>query len=149
MKTFVLLVEDNLLDLELAQIALKASDICCEVQVAQDGAEALDALRQQRVRPTLVLLDLNMPRVNGLEVLRAMQEDEDLRQIPVVVFTTSAEPVDLAACLAAGALEYLVKPVDPDDLIVILNQLHQRWLSPAAGLSPENGSFRMQLESET
>ncbi|GGK19102.1 response regulator [Deinococcus malanensis] len=148
-RTLVLLVEDNPLDLELAQIALKASDICCEVQVAQDGVEALDVLQQQRVRPTLVLLDLNMPRVNGLEVLRAMQEDMELRQVPVVVFTTSAQPVDLAACLSAGAADYLVKPVDLDDLVVILNRLHRRWLSPVAGVAPANCSVQMGQKSDT
>nr|WP_281378315.1 response regulator [Deinococcus budaensis] len=126
-----MIVEDNPHDLELARTALELSDVCCEAQVARDGQEALDLLRQAGSMPDLVLLDLNMPRVSGHEVLQRVKNDELLWQVPVVVFTTSSEPSDQAACAAAGADDYVVKPGGFEELIETLNALGRRWLATA------------------
>ena len=84
MSKHLLIVEDNPYDLELARAALDLSDVCCEVSVAQDGQEALDLLRCGDPLPDLVLLDLNMPRVNGHQVLAAVKADPALREVAVV-----------------------------------------------------------------
>lgn len=129
MHKHLLIVEDNLHDLELARTALELSDVQCEVSVARDGQEALDVLRQAERLPDLVLLDLNMPRVSRHEVLEQVKNDERLRPVPVVVFTTSDELNDQAVCVAAGADDYVVKPSGFEDLIEMLNALGHRWLS--------------------
>lgn len=131
MTKHLLIVEDNPNDLELARMALELSDVQCEVQVARDGQEALDLLRQAGSLPDLVLLDLNMPRVSGHEVLQTVKQDTLLRQVPVVVFTTSSEPSDQAACAAAGADDYVVKPGGFEELVETLNALGRRWLTAA------------------
>lgn len=126
----LLLVEDNEHDVELARAALAESDVHCEVTVARDGQEALDLLRGAGQRPDLVLLDLNMPRVSGPEVLRALKGDAVLRDVPVVVFTTSNEARDREACTVAGADDYVLKPGRFDQLVETVNRLGQRWLTP-------------------
>lgn len=129
MPKVLLIVEDNLHDLELARVALELSDVQCEVRVARDGQEALDLLRALSVLPDLVLLDLNMPRLNGHEVLAAVKGDPALRQVPVVVFTTSDEPRDRQAATAAGADDYVLKPGGFGELIDTLNGFGRRWLT--------------------
>lgn len=125
----LLIVEDNPHDLELAQAALELSDVRCEVKVARDGAEALAWLRQTSTLPDLVLLDLNMPRMNGHELLAAVKGDPVLQRVPVVVFTTSGELRDRQAVVAVGADGYVVKPEGFGDLIDTLNDLGRRWLA--------------------
>ncbi|EYB66423.1 hypothetical protein DEIPH_ctg139orf0153 [Deinococcus phoenicis] len=105
----------------------------CAVSVARDGQEALELLRHTEHLPDLVLLDLNMPRMTGHEVLRAVKGDAALREVPVVVFTTSSEPSDRATCAAAGADDYILKPSEFEDLIETLNALGRRWLATASG----------------
>ncbi|MBB5235951.1 response regulator [Deinococcus budaensis] len=129
MSKYLLIVEDNPYDLELARAALDLSDVCCEVSVVQDGQEALDLLRGGDPLPDLVLLDLNMPRVNGHQVLAAVKGDPALREVPVVVFTTSDEQADRAAATMAGADGYVLKPEGFNDLIATLNGLGRRWLT--------------------
>ncbi|GAA5534074.1 response regulator rcp1 [Deinococcus aluminii] len=129
MPKHLLIVEDNPHDLELAQVALELSDVRCEVSVARDGQEALDVLRGSETLPDLVLLDLNMPRVSGHEVLVAVKSDPALRQVPVVVFTTSDEPSDRQAARAAGADDYVLKPQHFEALIDTLGGLGRRWLT--------------------
>ncbi|MFC5849427.1 response regulator [Deinococcus petrolearius] len=131
MTKHLLIVEDNPNDLELARTALELSDICCEVQVACDGQEALDLLRHSEHLPDLVLLDLNMPRVSGHEVLQRVKSDTLLRRVPVVVFTTSSELRDRLAATAAGADDYVVKPGGFEELVETLNALGRRWLATA------------------
>ncbi|GBF06228.1 response regulator containing a CheY-like receiver domain and an HTH DNA-binding domain protein [Deinococcus aerius] len=126
----LLLVEDNEHDVELARAALDESEVRCEVTVARDGQEALDLLRGGGSRqPDLVLLDLNMPRVSGHEVLRAVKGDATLRHVPVVVFTTSNEVSDRDACTAAGADDYVLKPGRFDQLVEAVDRLGRRWLT--------------------
>lgn len=129
MPKLLLIVEDNPHDLELARVALELSDVQCEVRVARDGREALDLLRGMEVLPDLVLLDLNMPRMNGHELLAAVKGDPALRRVPVVVFTTSGELRDRQAVAAVGADGYVLKPEGFGDLIDTLNDLGRRWLA--------------------
>jgi len=132
----ILLVEDNPDDVLLAKRALKKNKITNEVAVVGDGAEALDYLfatgeyegRDQDDRPTLLLLDINLPKVGGLDVLRRIREDEHLRTIPVVVLTSSKEEQDLAESYSLGANSYIRKPVDFDKFVDAVQQLGMYWL---------------------
>lgn len=125
----LLIVEDNMADLELAYAALEVSDLQCEVQVARNGTEALDVLEGSSTCPDLMLLDLNMPRMNGYEVLAAVRANPAWREVPVVIFTTSNAAQEREACLAAGADDYVVKPERFETLIETFNGLGRRWLS--------------------
>jgi len=115
----ILLVEDSERDIELTLAALEENNLANEAVVARDGAEALDYLyhRGQFTRhanglPVVVLLDLKMPKVDGLEVLRQMRADENLKHIPVVMITSSREEQDLIKSYQLGVNAYVVKPVD-------------------------------------
>lgn len=135
----VLLVEDDQFDVELARLAWAESALSGEPEVVRDGQDALNYLRREgqyhsRVagEPRLVLLDLNMPRVSGLELLGALKRDPELRHLPVVVFTTSDERRDREACAALGADDYLIKPSNFERFVGLLNDLAARWLGPDA-----------------
>src|SRR5437764_490195 len=116
----ILLVEDNPSDVELTLRALKARNLANQVFVARDGAEALEfffgeqghPLRDFGVTPRVILLDLKLPKVDGLEVLRRLKSDERTRPLPVVVLTSSKEEPDITAAYRLGANSYIVKPVD-------------------------------------
>src|SRR5258706_10036655 len=116
----ILLVEDNSSDEELTLRALKKSNISNKVVVARDGSSALDylfargahAARDAKDLPQVVLLDLNLPKMGGLEVLRAIRADERTKLLPVVILTSSKEDKDLFGGYASGANSYVVKPVD-------------------------------------
>ena len=132
----ILLVEDNQDDEDLALLAIELSGVSCEVQIARDGAEALDMLigstpsqsRNSEVPPHLVLLDLKMPKVSGLDVLRRMRSDPRTKYIPVVVLTSSSERRDLAEAYASGANSYIRKPVDLEDFNRIMSGICSYWL---------------------
>jgi two-component system response regulator len=132
----VLLVEDNPTDVELTLRALKGKGIRNEFVVARDGAEALDYLfatgananRDMRNTPPLVLLDLRLPKVDGIEVLYRIKSDERTKQIPVVVLTSSREEPDIAKCYELGVNSYVVKPVDFDKFADIVSELGLYWL---------------------
>jgi CheY-like chemotaxis protein len=124
----VLLVEDDPSDVVMVEEALADWDIPTDLRVAADGVEATEFLRREgeyadAPRPALVLLDLNMPRKSGLEVLADIKRDEDLRTIPVVVFSTSAEPGQVIASYAGHANAYVVKPSDFDDFSRVVRQI--------------------------
>jgi len=125
----LLLVEDNPYDLELTQLALELIGVLCEVVVARDGEEALDFLHRAQHLPDLILLDLNMPRVNGHEVLRALKQSVVFRHLPVVIFTTSGEEADRAACAASDADGYVVKPASFEGTLRTLQEVSQQWLT--------------------
>jgi CheY-like chemotaxis protein len=115
----ILLVEDNPNDLELTLIALEKSQLANEVIVVRDGAEALDYLFQRGQyaarpagNPAVVLLDLKLPKVDGLEVLKTIREEAGLRSVPVVMLTSSKEEQDLLRSYELGVNAYVVKPVD-------------------------------------
>lgn len=132
----ILLVEDNLRDETLALRALRQSNIVNEVIVARDGSEALDYLfgtgkysgRDPNATPQFVLLDLKLPKVDGLEVLRMIRADERTKQLPVVVFTSSDEEQDLINSYSLGANSYIRKPVDPERFLEATKQLGLYWL---------------------
>lgn len=132
----ILLVEDNLNDVELALRALKTSRISNRVVVVSDGAEALDYLfgagkhaqRDTSQPPRLVLLDLKLPKVDGLEVLAKIKADPATRGIPVVMLTTSHEERDIVECYRLGVNSYIVKPVDFEQFTKAVQQLGLYWL---------------------
>jgi CheY-like chemotaxis protein len=133
---FILLVEDNPDDEALTLYALKENHILNEIVVVRDGAEALDYLfgtgqhagRDLRDLPTMMLLDLKLPKVDGLEVLRRLRAEERTRLLPVVILTTSQEDRDLMAGYSLGANSYVHKPVDMAQFIQAVHQLGMYWL---------------------
>ena len=132
----ILLVEDNPDDTEMALHAFKRARFTNRVQVISDGAEALDYLfcrekysnRQPTERPQLVLLDLNLPNVSGLEVLRLVKADKRTRSIPIVVLTVSQMFSDMQECQRLGAEAYIVKPVNFQRLIQVTPLLNLDWV---------------------
>jgi CheY-like chemotaxis protein len=121
----VLLVDDDEGDLLMIQEALDSGTGAHEIHVAHDGQEALEFLRQQgrfrdAPRPDLVLLDLNMPRMDGRQVLAAVKADEKLRKIPIVVLTTSRAPADITSSYDLHANAYVTKPMSLDDLTAVV-----------------------------
>ncbi|GIJ46959.1 response regulator [Virgisporangium aliadipatigenens] len=127
--TEVLIVEDNPDDLELALHALRKSDFANAVEVARDGAEALDLLLKTGAElPKVILLDVKLPLVDGIEVLRELKKDARTRRVPVVMMTSSAEDRDLAAAYELGANSYIVKPVDIDQFYRAVQQVGKYWL---------------------
>ena len=132
----ILLVEDNADDVELTQRAFKKSNILNELVVVSDGQEALDYLfgagdcagRKPVVMPHVVLLDLNLPRLNGLEVLRRMRADDRTKLLPVVILTTSSEEADILGGYSGGANSYIRKPVDFAQFVGAALQMGLYWL---------------------
>ncbi len=132
----ILLVEDNPDDVKLTMRALKKSNVMNDVVVAQDGAEALDYLfgtgkyagRDLNQKPQVVLLDLKMPKVDGLEVLQRMRSDERTKLLPVVILTTSSEDRDRVESYKLGANSYIRKPVDFNQFAESVRQLGLYWL---------------------
>jgi len=132
----VLLVEDNPRDAELTIRALKRHNLANQLFHVEDGAEALDFLfargkyegRRTDTSPKVVLLDLKLPKVNGLEILRLMKDDPHLRTIPVVVITSSAEDPDMQTAYKLGANSYVVKPVRFDAFMEAMSKLGVYWL---------------------
>jgi chemotaxis family two-component system response regulator Rcp1 len=129
----VLLVEDNLGDVTLIKEAFKASKRPIQISRVKDGLEAMDFLRghgrfKNHNKPDLILLDLNMPKKSGLEVLDEIKSDPRLREIPVVVLTNSAANEDFHKAYAARANFYMVKPTDLDQLFVAMRYVENIWL---------------------
>jgi CheY-like chemotaxis protein len=147
----ILLVEDNPRDLELTLVALSRSQLANEVVVARDGVEALDYLRcegqyagRPKGNPAVVMLDLKLPRVDGMQVLEAIKQDEELRNMPVVVLTSSREEKDLLKSYKLGVNAYVVKPVDFREFIEAVRDLGVFW---AVLNEPPPGSLRPALKS--
>jgi len=128
----ILLVEDNEDDVELTLRALKKQKIANQVVTARDGVEALDLIfgrnGQKRVKPALILLDLKLPKVDGLDVLKAIREDEETSHYPVVVLTTSNEEDDIVSSYSLGAKSYIRKPVDFSQFTEAVGHLGLYWL---------------------
>jgi len=130
----ILLVEDNPGDVRLTREALKESKVAVNMRIASDGVEALAMLRRERQYadqplPDLILLDLNMPRMDGREVLRQIKTDEKLRLIPVVVLTTSAAEKDILQAYGMHANCYITKPVELDQFMEIIKSIEGFWLT--------------------
>lgn len=132
----ILLVEDNPDDVELTRIAFSEAQLDSRLEVVRDGVEALDYLfargahagRDPARLPSIVLLDLNLPKVDGREVLQAIRANEATRSLPVVVLTTSTEPFDVDASYALGANSYIRKPVDFEQFVWAVKQVGLYWL---------------------
>jgi chemotaxis family two-component system response regulator Rcp1 len=130
----ILLVEDNPGDVRLTMEALKEGKILNEVSVVSDGVEALAYLRHERgyadaAKPDLILLDLNLPKKDGREVLEEIKNDDDLKTIPVVVLTTSAAERDILRAYNLHANCYITKPVDLDQFIKVVQVIEDFWLT--------------------
>lgn len=131
---YILLAEDNPNDAELTIAALRESKMVSPIVRVADGAEALDFLYRRGAYagrtdgpPSLILLDLKMPKVDGLEVLAAVKQDPDLHVIPVVMLTSSREEADLTRSYKRGANAYVVKPVDFDDFMRAVRDIGLFW----------------------
>ncbi len=140
----ILLVEDNPGDIRLTKEAFKNGRIENDLHVVSDGVDALEFLSQEgeyadAPRPDLILLDLNLPRMNGDEVLEELQDDPSLQRIPVIVLTSSQAEEDVIASYDLNANAYLTKPVDPDAFIETVRTFEKFWFSMVR-LPPEDGS---------
>jgi two-component system, response regulator len=132
----ILLVEDNPSDLELTLYALKRNNLINQIEVVRDGAEALDfifctgqyAHRNRQESPKLILLDLKLPKVDGLEVLQRIKSDPSTRSIPVVILTSSREERDIVESYRLGVNSYIAKPVDFTQFTEVVQRLGMYWL---------------------
>jgi CheY-like chemotaxis protein len=130
----ILLVEDNPGDVRLVQEALKENKVFNHMHVAKDGVEALEFLRrepphQEAPRPDLILLDLNLPKKDGREVLAEIKDDPVLRRIPVVILTTSEAEEDILRTYDLHANCYISKPVDLDQFMKVVRSIEEFWLT--------------------
>jgi two-component system response regulator len=132
----ILLIEDNAQDLELALRAFRKSNLSNQIQVARDGAEAMEFIFSEGVHagrkiedgPKVILLDLKLPKVDGLEVLRRIKGDDRTKSIPVVVLTSSKENSDVTECYRLGVNSYIVKPVNFEQFVAAVQELGMYWL---------------------
>ncbi|MHA2425696.1 MAG: response regulator [Candidatus Thorarchaeota archaeon] len=144
-KGSILLVEDNEDDIVLTQRALKKANILNEVVVVRDGIQALNYLRcegdyaerKEKGSPVVILLDLSMPRMGGLECLKEIREDSKLKVLPVVVLTSSSEDRDICESYQLGANSYIQKPVDFDQFVQAIQTLGLYWL--VLNVGPNSG----------
>lgn len=143
----ILLVEDNMEDAELALRAFERANFANPIRVFADGAEVLDYLfstgryagARSQPRPQLMLLDLNLPKIPGIEVLRRVKNDARTRNLPVVVLTVSREDRDIIECGQLGAANYIIKPVSFDSLCKVAPKLSFRWAMLKPRLVRNNG----------
>jgi CheY-like chemotaxis protein len=145
----ILLVEDNAHDLELTLIALERSHLANDVIVVRDGEEALDYLLRRGAHadrhegnPAVILLDLKLPKISGLEVLEAVRQTEALRSVPIVMLTSSREPADLSRAYELGANSYVVKPVIFKEFVAAVSDVGLFW---AVLNEPPPGSSKRYL----
>lgn len=130
----VLLVEDSLADAEMAMDALREANLANPVVHVEDGVDCMDYLhcrgawhQREAVDPAVILLDIKMPRMNGLEVLTRLREDERLKLVPVVILSSSREESDLARSWDLGVNAYVIKPVDVDQFFEAVRTLGRFW----------------------
>jgi chemotaxis family two-component system response regulator Rcp1 len=132
----ILLVEDNPADVLLTMEALKEGDISHELNVVNDGADAISYLRRKGkytdvILPDIILLDINLPKKNGFEVLAEIKEDQRLKSIPVIILTTSSAKQDIRKAYDLHANCYIVKPLDFDAFLDVVRSIEDFWLSVA------------------
>ena len=128
----ILLVEDNPLDIDLTKRAFKKKNFIHPINIARDGEEALayiDKWEAGEPLPFIILLDLKLPKIDGLEVLRRLKTHDDFRVIPVVVLTSSSEDKDVQIAYKHGANSYIVKPVDFDKFLKVASDIEMYWLA--------------------
>ena len=148
----ILLVEDNPRDLELTLLALERSQLANEVVVVRDGADALDYLLRRNAfaeradgNPAVMLLDLKLPKVDGLEVLREVRATAELRSLPIVMLTSSREGPDLRRAYELGVNAYVVKPVEFREFVTAISGLGMFW---AVLNEPPPGSLRLNRRDD-
>lgn len=132
----ILLVESNPTDIELTRMALEDRQLPYRLEVVKDGVQALNCLHRvgqynNAARPDLIIMDLRLPIKSGLEVLTEIKGDADLRQIPVVILSSSMAPGDIQKCYSLHANCYVIKPVDLDEYIGIVRKIEDFWLTVA------------------
>ncbi|WP_293004676.1 response regulator [Nitrosomonas sp.] len=137
----ILMIDDNPTDVLLIKEAFALCSENCNVYVAEDGAYALEFLSQQGQychvpRPDIILLDLNMPRKSGLEVLKELKDDLDLKSIPVIIYTSSKTKADVRSAYRNHANGYIKKSIDFDDCIKIANSINDYWFSTSTLYEP-------------
>ncbi len=130
----ILLVEDNPGDVRLTREALKEGKVKNELMVAKDGEEALDCLHRRGKfadypKPDIILLDLNLPRLDGREVLKIIKSDDKLKRIPVIVLTTSKSEEDILRAYDLSANAYITKPVDINEFLKVIRATEDFWLA--------------------
>jgi len=130
----ILLIEDNPGDVRLTEEALAEGKVCNNLTLAKDGVEAMAVLRREgdhaeAERPDLILLDLNLPKKDGREVLAEIKEDPDLKRIPVVILTSSKAEEDVVHAYDLNANCYITKPVDLDQFLFVVKSIEDFWLS--------------------
>ena len=130
----ILLVEDNPGDAKLAMVALRKAKVLNHITHVQDGVEAMDFLRRQEkyadaVRPDLILLDLNLPKKDGREILKEIKNDENLMRIPVVVLTVSSADEDIITSYNLHANCFITKPIDVNNFMNVVQQIESFWLT--------------------
>ena len=124
----ILLVEDDEVDIMTVQRALKDLNVTNTMEVALNGEEALAYLRDHtKARPCVILLDINMPRMNGIEFLEVSRQDEDMKKIPVVVLTSSIDEQDLVQSYSFGVAGYMLKPVDYNQFVDTMRVIDMYW----------------------
>ncbi len=132
----ILLVEDNVQDIEITQRAFAKGRVRNELTVVRDGEEAIDYLYHRgkyqdpatSPRPGMILLDLNLPKIGGLEVLQQIKKDDQLRPIPVIVLTVSQREEDVVRSYDLGVNTYIQKPVEFDNFMRVVNAMHEYWV---------------------
>jgi two-component system, response regulator len=132
----ILLVEDNVDDAEMTIHALRKNNLANKLIHMKDGEEALDFLlgtgkfagRDLSIKPSLILLDLKMPKVDGMEVLEKVKSNDDTKKIPVVILTSSKEDPDVTRCYELGANSYIVKPVEFEGFVKAVSEIGMYWM---------------------
>ena len=144
-KNYILLVDDNPRDVELTRAAIARLDLDVEMVAVHDGDQALDYLYRrneyanlEKGRPSLILLDLKMPKVNGLEVLNAVKKDPDLLSIPIVVLSSSEQDRDVYQSYGNGANAYVVKPIDFEEFTQTIKTIFTFWLDIIESVKPKH-----------
>ena len=144
-KKYILLVDDNPRDVELTRAAISKLELEIEIMVVNDGNQALDYLFRrndyaglEKSHPSLILLDLKMPKVNGLEVLRIVKSDPDLLTIPIIVLSSSEQDKDVHESYGYGANAYVVKPIDFSEFTETIKTILNFWLDIIESVKPKS-----------
>jgi len=142
----ILLVEDDLVDARTVERALKDLNAANPLNHSIDGEQALEYLRSEgNKKPSIILLDLNLPKMDGLELLKAIKADELLKRIPVVVLTTSKNNEDIVQSLELSAAGYMVKPTDYKGFVEMMRTIVSYWsLSELPDFTVEDGKYKVQ-----
>lgn len=136
----ILLVEDNPTDVMMTREALEENSITRDLHVVEDGIKALEYLKAASTLPSLILLDLNLPRMSGRELLQTLKTHDTFKSIPVVVLTTSNAEIDIGNAYSLSANCYITKPVDFTDFVEIIRSLNEFWFRCATLPNAENST---------